>query len=223
MRFQLPPLPYEFDALEPHISADTLETHYLKHHKGYIEKTNELLEAPTAWQEDLSLEEIVKTSSGPLFNNAAQAWNHTFFWRCLAPDAGGEPDAEMLGAITRDFGSFAHFRRLFSQKAADVFGSGYTWLVLERTGRMNIVSTANAETPLIGDEVPLLVLDVWEHAYYLDHRNDRKAFIETFWNLVNWEFVLENYRREAAPDFTPLMARSSASRATDAPAPRPSQ
>ncbi len=215
MRFQLPPLPYGFDALEPHVSAETLETHYGKHHKGYIEKTNELLEAPTAWQEDLSLEEIVKTSSGPLFNNAAQAWNHTFFWNCLAPSAGEEPPGELLDPITRDFGSFAHFRRLFSQKAADVFGSGYAWLVLERTGRLNIVSTANADTPLVGDDVPLLALDVWEHAYYLDHRNERRAFIDAFWDLVNWDFVSENFRRDSAPNFTPMMARSTNHRAPE--------
>lgn len=216
MRFQLPPLPYKFDALVPHISPETLATHYGKHHKGYVDKTNDLLEAPTAWQEDLSLEEIVKTSSGPLFNSAAQAWNHTFFWHCLAPDAGGEPPRELIDIFIRDFGSFEHFRQIFSQKAADVFGSGYTWLVLERTGRLNVLSTANADTPLVGDDVPLLTLDVWEHAYYLDYRHDRSRFIEKFWNLVNWEFVLENFERDSAPNFTSLMRVTSESRQHEA-------
>lgn len=213
MRFQLPSLPFDFAALEPYISAETMKTHYAGHHGAYVQKTNELLDAPTAWQEELSLEEIVKTSSGPLFNSAAQAWNHTFFWQCLTAPSSGKggvrqerPESELDRILTKDFGSFDHFRQLFSQRAAEVFGSGWVWLVKERTGRLNIVTTANADTPIVGDDLPLLVLDVWEHAYYLDYRNKRAGFIEAFWHLVNWDFVQENLRRDSVPNFTRLMA-----------------
>ena len=205
MRFQLPVLPYDFDDLEPAISAEAMEFHYGRHHSGYIEKTNHLLEAPTAWQDELSLEEIVQTSTGPLFNNAAQAWNHTFFWHCLAPDAGGEPDGEVLEAIVESFGTFENFREKFSDKAAEVFGSGWTWLVKERSGRLAIVTTANGDTPIVREDIPLLVLDVWEHAYYIDYRYDRPGFIEAFWDLVNWDFVLENLQRNELPNLTKLM------------------
>lgn len=212
MRFELPVLPFDVASLEPHISAETIRTHYDRHHRAYINKTNELLEAPTAWQDELSLEEIVQTSSGPLFNNAAQAWNHTFFWHCLAPKAGGEPPKELAQILIKNFGSFEHFRTLFSQRALEVFGSGWAWLVIERTGRLNIVTTANADTPIVGDDVPLLTLDVWEHAYYLDYRNDRSRFVDAFWKLVNWNFVLENLKRDAVPNFTRIMSVPSASR-----------
>lgn len=205
MRFQLPTLQYELNALEPFISSRTMETHYGKHHKGYIDKTNMLLEAPTAWQEELTLEEVVRTSSGPLFNNAAQAWNHTFFWLCLRPANTAKenlPSADVIEAINETFGSFERFRQVFSLKAAEVFGSGWVWLVKDRRDRVEVVTSSNGDNPIVDGDVPLLTLDVWEHAYYLDYQNQRPKFIEGFWNLVNWDFVAENFRSNSIPNMT---------------------
>jgi Fe-Mn family superoxide dismutase len=223
MRFHLPVLPYELDALEPHMSAETLEYHYGKHHKAYIDKTNQLLEAPTAWQDELTLEGIVQTSSGPLFNNAAQAWNHSFFWHCLAPKAKGEPKGELMDAILASFGSFEHFKQVFSDKAVGVFGSGWTWLIKDRGDRLSVVTTANGDTPIVGDELPLLTLDVWEHAYYIDYRNQRAKFVEAFWKLVNWDFVAENFKSDTAANMTRLMTETTdMQRPAEPPRPQPS-
>lgn len=190
MSFELPALPYEKNALEPHISAETLEYHYGKHHKTYVDNLNNLIKDTEF--EDKSLEEIVKSSSGGLFNNAAQVWNHTFYWHCLAPNGGGEPEGELADAIKDSFGSFADFKEKFTDAAVKNFGSGWTWLVKKPDGKLAIVSTSNAETPLTTQNKPLLTVDVWEHAYYVDYRNARPKYLENFWQLVNWSFVAKN-------------------------------
>lgn len=187
MIHELPLLPYALHALEPHISAETLEYHYGKHHKAYVDNLNRLISGTEF--ESLSLEEIIKKSTGPIFNNAAQVWNHTFYWNCLAPSAGGEPTGKLADAINDTFGSFANFKEKFSATAATTFGSGWAWLVKNREGKLEIISTSNANTPLKEGQIALLTCDVWEHAYYIDYRNARPKYIEQFWNLVNWEFV----------------------------------
>ncbi len=187
MSFTLPDLPYEKNALEPHISAETLDYHYGKHHQAYVDKLNAAVEdTPEA---DKSLEEIIRSASGGIFNNAAQVWNHTFYWNCLSPNGGGEPDGALAEAIKRDFGSFDNFKEKFSDSAVGNFGSGWTWLVQNEDGSLAIVNTDDADTPLTGSARPLLTCDVWEHAYYIDYRNARPKYIEAFWKLVNWEFV----------------------------------
>jgi len=190
MAIELPPLPYAQDALEPHISKETLEFHYGKHHNTYVVKLNGLIEGtPDA---DKSLEEIVKSSSGGVFNNSAQVWNHTFYWNCLSPNGGGEPSGAVADAINAAFGSFDEFKAKFTDSAVNNFGSGWTWLVKKGDG-VEIVNTSNAATPLTDDSVtPLLTVDVWEHAYYIDYRNARPSYMEAFWNLVNWDFVASN-------------------------------
>jgi Fe-Mn family superoxide dismutase len=191
MAIELPPLPYAQDALEPHISKETLEFHYGKHHKSYVKKLNGLIDGtPDAKK---SLEEIVKSASGGIFNNAAQVWNHTFYWHCLSPNGGGEPDGAVAEAINAAFGSFADFKTKFTDSAVSNFGSGWTWLVKKADGGLDIVNTANAGTPLTDAKVtPLLTVDVWEHAYYIDYRNARPAYMEAFWKLINWDFVAAN-------------------------------
>ncbi len=191
MIHQLPTLPYALDALAPHISKETLEYHYGKHHKTYVDNLNKLI--PGTEFENKSLEDIIKTSTGGIFNNAAQVWNHTFYWLCLAPNAGGEPTGAVAEAIHAEFGSFAAFKEKFSTTAATTFGSGWAWLVKNKEGKLEIISTSNAATPLTTDNTPLLTCDVWEHAYYIDYRNARVQYIEHFWNLVNWEFVAKNF------------------------------
>ena len=187
MPFSLPDLPYAKDALEPHISAETLEYHYGKHHQTYVDKLNGMVDGtPDA---DKSLEEIIKSASGGLFNNAAQVWNHTFYWHCLSPNGGGAPSGDLATAIDRDFGSFDTFKEKFTESATGNFGSGWTWLVQNDDGSLAIVNTDDAETPLTGSAKPLLTCDVWEHAYYIDYRNARPKYLEAFWNLVNWDFV----------------------------------
>src|SRR6056297_1177475 len=187
MSFSLPDLPYAKDALEPHISAETLEYHYGKHHQTYVDKLNGMIDGtPDA---DKSLEEIIKSASGGLFNNAAQVWNHTFYWHCLSPNGGGAPSGALAEAIERDFGSFDTFKENFTESATGNFGSGWTWLVQNGDGSLAIVNTDDAETPLTGSATPLLTCDVWEHAYYIDYRNARPKYLEAFWNLVNWDFV----------------------------------
>ncbi|WP_111497758.1 superoxide dismutase [Marinobacter bohaiensis] len=191
MAFELPALPYEKNALEPHISQETLEYHYGKHHQTYVTKLNGMVEGTE--NADKSLEEIIKSAGpGGLFNNAAQVWNHTFYWNCLSPNGGGEPTGAAAEAISKTFGSFDAFKKEFNEKAAGNFGSGWTWLVKKADGSVAIVNTDDADTPVAGDDKPVLTVDVWEHAYYIDYRNSRPNYLEAFWNLVNWDFVNEN-------------------------------
>lgn len=192
MPIELPKLPYSLDALAPYISKETLEYHYGKHHKAYVDKLNVLL--PGSGLEELSLEKIIKESKGAIFNNAAQVWNHTFYWHCLKPNGGGEPQGKLLEAIEKNFGSFDTFKEQFSQIAAGHFASGWAWLVKTQEGTLEIYSTPNAETPLTQDnKKALLTCDVWEHAYYIDTRNDRIKYIHNFWAVVNWDFVAQNF------------------------------
>lgn len=190
MAFTLPPLPYDLDALAPHISKETLEFHYGKHHQAYVNNLNKLI--PGTEFESASLEEIIKKASGGLFNNAAQVWNHTFYWNCLSPQGGGEPTGALLDAINAKWSSVAAFKEAFNTSAAGNFGSGWTWLVKKADGSLDIVNTSNAANPLTGSDVPLLTCDVWEHAYYIDYRNARPKYLENFWNLVNWKFAAQN-------------------------------
>ncbi len=190
MSFELPALPYAKNALEPHISAETLEYHYGKHHNAYIVNLNNLVKGTDF--EGKSLEDIIKTSEGGVFNNAAQVWNHTFYWHCLAPNAGGEPTGQVAEAINNAFGSFAEFKQQFTDSAIKNFGAGWTWLVKKTDGSLAIVNTSNAATPVSGEDKALLTVDVWEHAYYIDYRNARPQYLDHFWALVNWEFVAEN-------------------------------
>jgi len=189
---QLPALPFAKDALAPHISAETLEYHYGKHHQAYVNNLNTLI-AGTRF-ENLQLEEIVRSSDGKVFNNAAQIWNHTFYWNCLAPNAGGKPAGALLQAIERDFGSFEQFQKQFTDTAVGLFGSGWAWLVLTPGGKLELRATGNAATPLTGADKPLLTCDVWEHAYYIDYRNARPKYVEAFWKVANWEFAGANLK-----------------------------
>jgi len=187
MSFTLPDLPYPKNALEPHISEETLEYHYGKHHKTYVDKLNGMIEGTD--DENKSLEEIIGNASGGLFNNAAQVWNHTFYWNCLSPEGGGEPTGALAEAISRDFGSFDNLKEKFNESAVGNFASGWTWLVQHTDGSLALLNTDDAETALTSDATPLLTCDVWEHAYYIDYRNARPKYLEAFWNLVNWDFV----------------------------------
>lgn len=191
MAFELPALPYAINALEPHISQETLEYHHGKHHNTYVVNLNNLV--PGTEFEGKSLEEIIKTSTGGIFNNAAQIWNHTFYWHCLSPNGGGEPTGTLADAIIKAFGSFAEFKDAFTKSAIGNFGSSWTWLVKKADGSLAIVNTSNAGCPLTeAGTTPLLTVDLWEHAYYIDFRNLRPKYMETFWTLVNWEFVAKN-------------------------------
>lgn len=191
MEHKLPTLPYELNALEPHISKETLEYHYGKHHQTYVTNLNNLIKGTEF--ADLSLEDIVKKSSGGIFNNAAQVWNHTFYWNCLSPKGGGQPSGKLADAINQTFGSFDKFKEEFTKTAVTTFGSGWAWLVKNADGKLALVSTSNAGTPMTAGQTALLTCDVWEHAYYIDYRNARPKYVETFWNLVNWEFVAKNF------------------------------
>jgi Fe-Mn family superoxide dismutase len=191
MVHELPPLPYAKNALVPYISEETIEYHYGKHHQAYVTNLNNLIKG-TAF-ESLSLEDIVKQSSGGIFNNAAQVWNHTFYWNCLSPNGGGEPSGALAEAINKQFGSFANFKEEFTKCAVTTFGSGWAWLVKNPDGSLEIVSTSNAGTPVTQGKTALLTCDVWEHAYYIDYRNLRPKYVESFWNLVNWEFAARQY------------------------------
>lgn len=188
----LPKLPYEMDALEPYISKETLNYHYGKHHHGYVDKLNKLVIGTDF--EDSDLDEIVKNADGPLFNNAAQVWNHTFYWNGLSPTGGIQPKRKLAEAIGRDFGSTEMLIKEFNKQALAKFGSGWTWLIKNSNGTLAIRNTDDADTPLRHNQQPLLTCDVWEHAYYLDHRNDRAKYLEAFWRLVNWRFVERNFR-----------------------------
>jgi len=192
MTFTLPELPYAKDALAPHISAETLDYHYGKHHQAYVNNLNKLI-ADTDFA-NKSLEDIIKTSSGGIFNNAAQVWNHTFYWHCLTPKSTAEPTGKLADAIKKEFGSIDKFKEQFTQTAATTFGSGWAWLVQDKEGKLNVISTSNAGTPMTEGLTALLTCDVWEHAYYIDYRNVRPDYISAFWKLVNWEFAANNLR-----------------------------
>ena len=191
MTFELPALPYEMDALEPHMSKETLEFHYGKHHATYVAKLNGLAANDESLKEK-TLEEIIVSSNGGVFNNAAQIWNHTFFWDCLTPNAKAAPEGELADAINATFGDFESFKKQFTEAAINTFGSGWAWLVKTQEGKLEIVSTTGAGCPLTEGQTPLLTVDVWEHAYYIDYRNARPNFLNAFWSLVNWDFVAQN-------------------------------
>jgi len=190
MMHKLPELPYAMDALSPNISKETLEYHWGKHHSTYVNNLNNLIKGTDF--EDKGLEDIIRESDGGIFNNAAQIYNHSFYWNCLSPDGGGEPTGELANQIDKNFGSFSQFKEEFNQKAATLFGSGWVWLVKNQDGSLAIVQSPNAGCPLADGLTPLLTCDVWEHAYYIDYRNARPKYVGCFWNLVNWDFVSRN-------------------------------
>ena len=189
MAIKLPALPWARDALAPHISAETIDYHYGKHHQAYVTNLNNQIKSTEF--ENFALEDIIRKSSGGMFNNAAQVWNHTFYWNCLKPNGGGEPRGRLADAITKAFGGFAQFKEEFTKTSVGTFGSGWGWLVQRPDGGLALASTSNAGTPITGSDRPLLTCDVWEHAYYIDYRNARPKYLEAFWNLVNWEFAYE--------------------------------
>jgi Fe-Mn family superoxide dismutase len=187
MTIELPALPWARDALAPNISAETIDYHYGKHHQTYVTNLNNLIKGTEF--ENLDLVAIVKKAQGGMFNNAAQVWNHTFYWNSLSPKGGGEPSGKLADAIKKAFGGFDKFKEEFSKIAIGTFGSGWAWLVQRADGGLALVSTSNAATPITGTDRPLLTCDVWEHAYYIDYRNARPKYVEAFWNLANWEFA----------------------------------
>jgi len=189
MALTLPDLPYARDALEPHMSAETLDYHHGKHHKTYVDTANNLISGTE--YEQMPLEEIIVKSSGKLFNQTAQIWNHSFFWHCLTPNQ-TQPGKKLTDALVKEFGGIEDFKKLFSETAIGTFGSGWGWLVKKPDGSLAVTSTSNAGTPLTDGDRALLTCDVWEHAYYIDHRNARPKYLEAFWQLVNWEFVEQN-------------------------------
>lgn len=194
MKHEHPDLPYALDALEPHLSRETLEYHWGKHHKKYVDTLNKLIGGTEF--EDASLEEIIGSAgAGDIFNNAAQAWNHAFYWKCLSPDSGAKPDGELLAAIESSFESLDAFQEKFTAASTSVFGSGWAWLIHAGNGVLSIKTMPNAHTPLMHGEVALLTCDMWEHAYYIDYRNDKGGYLDAFWKLVNWEFVAERLGR----------------------------
>ena len=192
MAIELPALPYDRTALEPHISGETIDFHYGKHHKTYVDNLNKMIDGTEF--ASMPLEEIIRKSQGGMFNNAAQIWNHTFYWNCLSPKGGGEPSGKLGDAINKAFGSFEKFKEEFTKVSVGTFGSGWGWLVQRPDGALALASTSNAATPLTGEDKPLLTCDVWEHAYYIDYRNARPKYVEAFWNLVNWDFVASNMK-----------------------------
>ena len=195
MGFQQPELPYALDALQPFLSKEQMSYHYGKHHAAYFNKLNGLVEGKP--EAAMPLREVVVKSSGGVFNNAAQAWNHTFYFNCMKPGGGGQPQGKLAAAIDRDFGSFADFQKAFSDAAAALFGSGWTWLAADKQGKLQIVSLGNADTPLKHGLEPVLTIDVWEHAYYVDYRNERPKYIAGFWGVVNWDFAGKCYEDAA--------------------------
>lgn len=192
MPFKQPDLPYDLKALAPFVSEEQMHYHYNKHHAAYFKKLNSLVEGKSEAQ--MSLDEVVKKSSGGIFNNAAQAWNHTFFWDCMSPNGGKAPKGELKDAIIRDFGSFDAFMKQFSDAAAALFGSGWAWLASDAKGKLEIMPLSNADTPLKHGKSPVLTLDVWEHAYYIDYRNERPRFIEQFKDVIHWDFAEKCYK-----------------------------
>jgi superoxide dismutase, Fe-Mn family len=191
MAYELPPLPYALDALAPNISRETLEYHYGKHHQAYVTNLNNLV--PGTEFEGLALEEIIKKATGPIFNNAGQVWNHTFYWHCLTPSHQKGPQGKLAETIDKSFGSLPQFKEAFSKAAAGLFGSGWAWLVKNPDGSLAIHSTSNAGTPMTENKKALLTCDVWEHAYYIDYRNARPKYIEKYWELIHWDFVAQNF------------------------------
>ncbi len=192
MEHTLPALPYAMDALAPHLSKETFEFHYGKHHQAYVTNLNNLVKGTEF--ENLGLEDIIRKSSGGVFNNSAQIWNHTFFWISMYPKGGGEPTGTLAAAITAKWGSYAAFKEAFTKSAVGNFGSGWTWLVRKTDGSVDIVNTSNAGCPLTGADKALITIDVWEHAYYIDFRNARPKFVETYLtSLVNWDFAAKNF------------------------------
>lgn len=191
MTHELPTLPYAQDALQPYISPETLEYHYGKHHQAYVTNLNNLIKGTEF--ETMSLEDIILKSTGGVFNNAAQVWNHTFYWNCLSPNGGGAPTGTLADAINAKWGSFEAFKDVFSKAAIGTFGSGWGWLVKNTSGELEIISTSNAATPMTNGQTALMTCDVWEHAYYVDYRNARPKYVEAFWSLVNWNFISANY------------------------------
>ncbi len=192
MKHQLPELPYALNALNPFVSEEQMDFHYNKHHAAYFNNLNRLIDGKK--EEEIGLKDLVKTAQGPVFNNAAQAWNHTFFWHCLSPNGGKKPEGELLVAIERDFGSFEAFKKKFGEAAVALFGSGWAWLAKDPTGKLEIMPLSNADTPIRHGKEPILTLDVWEHAYYIDYRNKRADFAEKFWDVANWDFALKTFR-----------------------------
>jgi len=189
--FELPKLPYALDALQPNISKETLEYHYGKHHQAYVNNLNKLVQ-DTEFA-NMSLEEIIMKSSGGIFNNAAQDWNHTFYWNCMTPNSAGEPGGKLADAIKKKFGSFEEFKKQFTQSATTLFGSGWTWLAKDAKGELEIMNTGNAGLPMKDNKIALLTCDVWEHAYYIDYKNLRPSYVDNFWKIVNWDFVAEKF------------------------------
>lgn len=192
MAFQQPELPYDLKALAPFVSEEQMHYHYNKHHAAYFKKLNGLIEGKA--EENQDLDTVVKNSSGGVFNNAAQAWNHTFFWDCMSPNGGGKPKGELMEAIEKDFGGLDEFMKKFSDSAATLFGSGWAWLASDSSGNLEIMPLSNADTPLKYNKTPILTLDVWEHAYYIDYRNERPRFIEQFRDVIHWDFAENNYK-----------------------------
>lgn len=192
MAFELPNLPYKLNALEPYISQETLEYHHGKHHRAYVDKLNKLIKGTPL--EKKSLEEIIMQSDGDIFNNAAQSWNHTFYWHCMRPNGGGGPSGDLALALKEDVGSLEKFKEEFTNSANNHFGSGWAWLVQDKNGKLEVLSTVNARNPMTEGKKPLLTCDVWEHAYYIDNRNDRPKYVNNFWHIVNWNFATKNFQ-----------------------------
>ncbi len=190
--FTLPPLPYPMDALAPSISKETLEYHYGKHHQAYVNNLNNLTKDTE--MANMSLEDVIMKSTGGIFNNAAQVWNHTFYWNSMTPKSSGAPSGALAEAINKKWGSFDEFKKAFTQSAATLFGSGWTWLVQNPDGSLDIMNTGNAGLPMKEGKTALMTCDVWEHAYYIDYRNVRMTYLENFWKLVNWDFVASNLK-----------------------------
>ena len=191
MPFQQSPLPFEMKAMQPFLSEEQLTYHYGKHHATYFKNLNALVEGKP--EAGMSLREVIVQATGPVFNNAAQAWNHSFYWDCLSPQGGGEPTGDLAKAIQRDFGSFAVFQKAMSEAAVKLFGSGWAWLATDRAGKLEIMPLGNADTPLKHAKEPVLTIDVWEHAYYIDFRNERAKYVEGFWKAANWDFAEKCY------------------------------
>jgi Fe-Mn family superoxide dismutase len=193
-KFTLPPLPYTNEALQPYISKETIDFHYGKHHQTYVNNLNKLI-VGTEFEQNSNLEHIMLHATGPLFNNAAQVWNHTFYWHCLTPNGGGEPSGELHNLIVKNFGSFDAFKEQFTNCAIGTFGSGWAWLVQDKHGALLIKSTGNAQNPMTEGYKPLMTCDVWEHAYYIDYRNARADYVNAFWNLVNWNYISQQLHK----------------------------
>jgi superoxide dismutase, Fe-Mn family len=195
MAFTQPDLPYKLDALKPFLSEEQMSFHYGKHHATYFKNLNGLVEGKP--EAGMSLEELIQKASGPIFNNAAQAWNHTFFWSCISPSGGGKPAGKLAAAIDRDFGGLDTFKQAFADAGVKLFGSGWAWLALDPSGKLEVSQGSNADNPLKHGKTPILTIDVWEHAYYIDYRNDRAKFVSTFWDMANWKEAAAIFEKHA--------------------------